>query len=287
MSELCKADMNTANIVLQSVSVIFGATFASSLDTNSFAWNLLGILRAGKTPQVLGAISSLPMWKALASKMFFIGICLALFLRDWMTFPLLAAEIRQLGSDPDVCQAVQAELVEYIATCNGLDVAHDATFSALLLMAVDMRADDEATVSEFLSNGTIDPFAKDFPLLANGDALAMLREFDFQAKPTNVGGAGLSVLRVLAKQDLVQFAINLFVRKPPVFTDIPILGGEFGVEFMKSVNDSTFTDEIVRIAGDKGAKTAMYRHECHPSKLSRGVPSPISLLYHSTEAPTQ
>jgi hypothetical protein len=165
-----------------------------------------------------------------------------------------------------------------------LDVAHDATFSALLLMAVDMTADDEATVSEFLSNGMIDPFAKGFPLLANGDALAMLREFDPQVKPANVGGAVLSVPRVLGKPDLVQFAISLFARKPPFFTDIPILGGEFGVELMKSVNDPTFTVGIVRISGDKGAKRAMYRHEYHPSKLSRGVPSAISFLYHSSEA---
>jgi hypothetical protein len=98
--------MNTANIILQSVSVIFAATFASSSDTNSFAWNLLGILRARKTPQLLRAIASVPMEKALANKVFFIGICLALFLRDWTTSPLLAAEIRQFGSDPDVCQAV-------------------------------------------------------------------------------------------------------------------------------------------------------------------------------------
>jgi hypothetical protein len=106
MPELCKADVNTANIVLQSASVIFAATFASSSDTNSVTWNLLGILRAQKIPHILRAIAWLPMEKALASKMFFIGVYLALFLLDWMTLPLLAAEIRQFGSDPDVCQAV-------------------------------------------------------------------------------------------------------------------------------------------------------------------------------------
>jgi hypothetical protein len=52
-----------------------------------------------------------------------------------------------------------------------LDVAHDATFSALLLMAVDLTADDETTVSEFLSSGATDPFVKVFSLLAGGDAL--------------------------------------------------------------------------------------------------------------------
>jgi hypothetical protein len=263
MFELCKADMDTSDIVLQSVSVIFAATFASSSDANSFAWDLLGILRAQKTPQVVAAIAfaiaSLPMGKALASKMFFVGICLTLFLRDGTALPLLAAAIRQFGDSQDVCQAVQVELVEYITTCSGLDVAHDATFSALLLMAVDMTADDEATVSEFLSSGTRDPLARVFSLLAKGDALAELREFDFQAKVANVGGAVLSVLRVLPKPDLVQFAISLFARRPPVFTNIPILGGEFGVELVKSVNDSTFTAEIARIAADEGAQKAAYR----------------------------
>jgi hypothetical protein len=165
------------------------------------------------------------MWKSLESKMFFVGICLALFLRDWTTLPLLAAEIRRFGSDPDVCQAVQAELVEYVATCSGLDVAHDATFLALLVIAVDMTTDDEATVSEFLSSRTINPFAKVFSLLAKCNAPAKLQEFDFQAKVVSVGGAVLSVLRVLPKPDLVQFAISLFARKTPVFTDISILGG--------------------------------------------------------------
>jgi hypothetical protein len=94
-----------------------------------------------------------------------------------------------------------------------LDIAHDATFSALLLMAVDLTADDEATVSEFLSSGTTDAFAKVFSLLAKGDAFATLREFDFQAKLANVGRVVLSLLRVLPKPDLVQFAISLFQRK--------------------------------------------------------------------------
>jgi hypothetical protein len=104
-----------------------------------------------------------------------------------------------------------------------------------------------------------DQFAKIFSLLARGHALARLREFDFQAKVANVGGAILSVLRVFPKPDLVQSAISLFSRKPPVFTEIPILGGEFRVKLMKSVKDSTFTAEIARTAGDKGAKMAMYR----------------------------
>jgi hypothetical protein len=263
MFELCKADVDADDIALQSVSAIFSVTFASSSDADSFARDLLEILRTRKTPQVVAAIAfaiaSLPMGKALASKMFFVGICLTLFLRDGTTLPLLAAAIRQFGSDPDVCQAVQAELVEYIATCSGLDIAHDATFSALLLMAVDMTADDEAAITEFLASGTTDPLAKVFSLVTKGDALAELREFDFQAKVANVGVAVLSVLRVLPKPDLVQFAISLFARKPPVFTDIPILGGEFGVELVKSVNDSTFTAEIARIAADKGEKKAAYR----------------------------
>jgi hypothetical protein len=165
------------------------------------------------------------------------------------------------SGDSDVCQAVQAELVEYIAICSGLDVAHDATFSALLLMAVDMTADDEATVSEFLLSGTTDSFAKIFSLLAKGDILATLREFGFPAKVANVGGAILSVLRVLPKPGLLQFAISLFAKNPPVFTDIPILGGEFGVEIMKLVNDSTFTAEIARIAGDKGANRVLHKHD--------------------------
>jgi hypothetical protein len=76
-------------------------------------------------------------------------------------------------------------------------------------MAVDMMADDEATVSEFLSSGTTDPFAKIFSLLAKGDVFATLREFDFQAMVANVGGAVLSVLRVLPKSDLLQFTIDV------------------------------------------------------------------------------
>jgi hypothetical protein len=150
-------------------------------------------------------------------------------------------------------------------------------------MAVAMTADDEAIVTEFLLSGMTDPFAKVFSLLAKGDALATLRECDFQA---NIGGAVLSMLRALPKPDFVQFAISLFARKPPVFADIPILRGEFGVEVVKSVNDSTSAAEIARIAGDEGAKRPMYKRECHPSKLSQAVPSPISLLYHSSEAPT-
>jgi hypothetical protein len=79
---------------LQSVSVIFGATFTSSSDANSFAWDLLGIRRARKTLQVVAAITSLPMGQALASKMFFVGICLTLFLRDGTILPLLTTAIR-------------------------------------------------------------------------------------------------------------------------------------------------------------------------------------------------
>jgi hypothetical protein len=67
----------------------------------------------------VAAIASLPMEKALARKMFLAGICLTLFLRDGKTLPLLAAAIRQFESDPNAYQAVQAELVEYIAICSG------------------------------------------------------------------------------------------------------------------------------------------------------------------------
>jgi hypothetical protein len=59
-------------------------------------------------------------------------------------------------------------------------------------------------VSELLSSGTTDRFAKVFSLLAKGDAVAMLREFDFQAKVANVGDAVLSVLRVFPNPDLVR-----------------------------------------------------------------------------------
>jgi hypothetical protein len=56
-----------------------------------------------KTPQVVAAIASLPMGKTVASKIFFVGIFLTLFLRGGTTLPLLAAAIRQFRSDPDVC----------------------------------------------------------------------------------------------------------------------------------------------------------------------------------------
>jgi hypothetical protein len=49
-----------------------------------------------------------------------------------------------------------------------------------------MTADDDAAVSEFLLSGTPDPFAKVFSLLAKGNVLTTLWEFDFQAKVTNV-----------------------------------------------------------------------------------------------------
>jgi hypothetical protein len=99
--------MGTADLILQSVSIIFAATFVSSSEANLFAWDLPGILRVRKTPQVVAAIASLPTGKESASKMLFIGIYLTLFLPDGTTLPLLAAAIRQFGSDPDVCQAVQ------------------------------------------------------------------------------------------------------------------------------------------------------------------------------------
>jgi hypothetical protein len=218
---------------------IFAGAFAGE-NAGQFLDAAIRALRKDKDERLVSAISfalsQLRMNHQMASKLFFLALCLTLFLRSSPGLSLMASAVKQLGRNKPLLGTIPIQCVLNLLHKSLLDFAQYPVFSALLLMGAFAGPQDEAAIKDFLSSGIENPLMAVFSLVFGPENMEKVKAIDFGPQVGSVGVVVLRLLTVMPKPDLINFAIELANRRPSIFTGIPIWQGELGMDLIKAVD---------------------------------------------------
>jgi hypothetical protein len=266
--EKFRPDLASTEFVTLANALVFGAAFAPA---DTFLNTAIEVATRGIPAEIAAvshALALLEMGPAVASKLFFAGVAFSLFLGSADALPLVASAVRQLAREPNLCRSVPPAALELLRKATGLSLATDSVFCAFLIVAAYAEADDEATIAELLAGENPEPLSTVFGLVLGKEGSEKAREIDFGAKFEVVGAAVLKMLSVMPAPELIQYAIHLCARKPPVFAQGSLFDSEFGKNFALSVQDPVLVARLLD-CGNAAPKPAKMRKTAVAKKAER------------------
>jgi hypothetical protein len=232
-------DLESSELAVRVNAFIFAGAFAGE-NSAQFLDAAIRALRQEKDERFVSAISfalsQLKMNDQMASKLFFLGLCLTLYLRSSPGLSLIASAVKQLGPNKPLLGTIPIQCVLNLSHKSLLDFAQYPVFSALLLMGTFAGPQDEVAIKDFLSSGIENPLAMVFSLVFGPENAEKVKAIDFGEQVGSVGIVVLRLLTVMPKPDLINFAIELANRRPSIFTGIPIWQSELGMDLVKAVD---------------------------------------------------
>jgi hypothetical protein len=241
------ADLQSDQPLVRATGLVFGATLTD--DSAEFASAAFRGFAADDSwiAAVSAGLSCLNMDRALASRLFFVGVTFSLFSRTAGASGLLATAARRLGSEPDFCFAVPASAVSELRASCGVDLAADACLTAVLLMAAGPG--DRAAFAEFLAGGSSAPAAMVAGLLFDGGNLDEVSALDFGDTSATIAAVVLRLLTVMPSEHLVRYATRLCQRYPGWFARLAGLETAVGRELLEKIENTEFRVALLEVQG--------------------------------------